>query len=177
MQATVPEAADISKESPETLQMYGANPGLSSFANNCLLARRLVEHGVRFVQLYDWGWDTHGTGPNDDIITQLTRKCRQTDRPIAALIQEWQPGTLVVGKPLHADGSDSDMTKDAQAFAKSLEEFGLPVTLTDERFSSIEAERQLKAARASGQRGRISKEDIDAAAAVTIAERYLAGAD
>ena len=95
---------------------------------------------------------------------------------ISALIQEWQPTTLVVGKPLHADGSDSDMTADARAFAESLEDFGLPVALTDERFSSVEAERQLKEARASGQRGRISKEDIDAAAAVTIAERYLAGA-
>ncbi len=95
---------------------------------------------------------------------------------IAELVREWQPTTLVVGKPLHADGSDSEMTADAGRFAQSLEEYGLPVVLTDERFSSVEAERQLKEARAAGQRGRISKEDIDAAAAVTIAERYLAGA-
>ncbi len=95
---------------------------------------------------------------------------------IAALIQEWQPATLVVGKPLHADGSESEMTEAADQFAQSLEAYGLPVVLTDERFSSVEAERQLKEARAAGQRGRISKEDIDAAAAVTIAERYLAGA-
>ncbi|MEM1174057.1 MAG: Holliday junction resolvase RuvX [Pseudomonadota bacterium] len=96
---------------------------------------------------------------------------------IDALIREWQPTTLVVGKPLHADGSDSDMTADARRFAESLRSYGLPVVLTDERFSSVEAERQLKTARSAGQRGRISKEDIDAAAAVTIAERYLAGAD
>ena len=95
---------------------------------------------------------------------------------ISELIQEWQPATLVVGKPLHADGSESEMTEAADAFAQSLEAFGLPVVLTDERFSSVEAERQLKQARAAGQRGRISKEDIDAAAAGTIAERYLAGA-
>ncbi|MEM6511421.1 MAG: Holliday junction resolvase RuvX [Pseudomonadota bacterium] len=94
---------------------------------------------------------------------------------IATLIQEWQPTTLVVGKPLRADGSDSDMTEDAARFAKGLEDFELPVVMTDERFSSVEATRQLKQARAAGQRGRISKEDIDAAAAVTIAERYLAG--
>ena len=45
------------------LEAYGAQPGAASFANNCLLARRLVEQGVRFVQLFDWGWDFHGTGP------------------------------------------------------------------------------------------------------------------
>lgn len=94
---------------------------------------------------------------------------------IAALVREWQPTTLVVGKPLHADGSDSDMTAAAAGFAKSLEAFDLPVVMIDERFSSVEATRHLKEARATGQRGRIAKEDIDAAAAVTIAERYLAG--
>ena len=63
MQTSVPEVMDISKESPQTLAAYGAQPGESSFANNCLLARRLVEQGVRFVQLFDWGWDFHGTNP------------------------------------------------------------------------------------------------------------------
>ena len=63
MQTRVPEVMDISQEPKETLEAYGAKPGEASFANNCLLARRLVEQGVRFVQLFDWGWDFHGTGP------------------------------------------------------------------------------------------------------------------
>ena len=88
MQTSVPEVMDISKESPETLELYGAQPGVESFANNCLLARRLSESGVRFVQLFDWGWDVHGTGPNDDLMNQLPEKCRQTDRPVAALIKD-----------------------------------------------------------------------------------------
>jgi hypothetical protein len=88
MQMAVPEAMDIGKE-PEYLRtLYGAQPGAASFANNCLLARRLVERGVRYVQLYDWGWDTHGTGPGDDIVTALPRKCREVDRPIAALLKD-----------------------------------------------------------------------------------------
>jgi uncharacterized protein (DUF1501 family) len=88
MQMSVPEVTDIAAESPATIEAYGATPGGSSFANNCLLARRLVERGTRFVQLFDWGWDTHGTGPTDDIITQLPKKCSQTDKPIAALIRD-----------------------------------------------------------------------------------------
>jgi len=88
MQTSVPEAMDISKEKQSVLDEYGANPGQSSFANNCLLARRLVEQDVRFVQLFDWGWDTHGTAPHDDIITQLPKKCAETDKPIAALIRD-----------------------------------------------------------------------------------------
>jgi hypothetical protein len=88
MQMSVPEATELTAESPATLEAYGATPGGSSFANNCLLARRLVERGVRFVQLFDWGWDTHGTGPHDDIITQLPKKCGETDRPVAALLKD-----------------------------------------------------------------------------------------
>lgn len=88
MQVSVPEVMDISRESRATLDMYGAEPGTASFANNCLLARRLVEQGVRYVQLFDWGWDTHGTGPNDDIITQLPNKCRQVDKASAALVRD-----------------------------------------------------------------------------------------
>src|SRR5262249_14838927 len=61
MQISVPEIMDISRESKETLEQYGATPGTPSFANNCLLARRLIEKDVRFVQLFDWGWDFHGT--------------------------------------------------------------------------------------------------------------------
>ncbi|MCL4218791.1 MAG: DUF1501 domain-containing protein, partial [Candidatus Hydrogenedentes bacterium] len=88
MQMSVPEVMDLAKETPETLAQYGATPGSGSFANNCLLARRLVEKGVRFVQLFDWGWDTHGTGPSDDIVTQLPKKCGEVDRPVAALVTD-----------------------------------------------------------------------------------------
>ena len=86
MQTSVPEVMDITKESAETLEAYGAKPGASSLANNCLLARRLVEAGVRYVQLFDWGWDFHGTGPGEDIRDGLTKKCETMDKPVAALI-------------------------------------------------------------------------------------------
>ncbi len=86
MQLSVPEIMDISRESPQTLQDYGADPGQPGFANNCLLARRLVERGVRFVQLFDWGWDFHGTNEGEDIRGGLTKKCSRMDKPVAALI-------------------------------------------------------------------------------------------
>ena len=105
MQTTAAEVMDISRETKATLEMYGARPGVKStadsqsvgdkplaaaddpaFANNCLLARRLVESGVRFVQLYDWGWDHHGASQPEDIKTHLPVKTRQIDRPVAALI-------------------------------------------------------------------------------------------
>ena len=88
MQMSVPEVMDIKKESKKTLEDYGAQPGASSFANNCLLARRLVEDGVRYVQLFDWGWDFHGTNPKEDIRDGLTKKCATMDKPIAALIKD-----------------------------------------------------------------------------------------
>jgi uncharacterized protein (DUF1501 family) len=86
MQMAVPEVADLRQEPEAIRALYGAELGRASFANNCLLARRLVERGVRFVQLWDWGWDAHGTGKNDDIVHQLPKKCRETDRAVAALI-------------------------------------------------------------------------------------------
>ena len=88
MQASVPEVMDISREKPETLAAYGAKPGDTSFANNCLLGRRLLEKGVRFVQLFDWGWDFHGTNPAEDIRDGLTKKMERTDKPVAALIRD-----------------------------------------------------------------------------------------
>jgi hypothetical protein len=88
MQTAVPEVMDISKETKETLDAYGAQPGGASFANNCLLARRLVEQGVRFVQLFDWGWDFHGTGPGEGLTEGLTNKCATMDKPIAALLKD-----------------------------------------------------------------------------------------
>ena len=92
---------------------------------------------------------------------------------IAALIEEWHPTVLVVGMPAHADGSPSDMQAHVRAFIAELERYDLPIETVDERYTSIEAERVLKEARAAGTRGRISKDMIDSAAAVFIAERYL----
>jgi hypothetical protein len=88
MQMAVPDVMDIRQEPEATRELYGANPGVSSFANNCLLARRLVERGVRYVQLYDWGWDCHGTGTGDDIVKHLPDKCKEVDRPVAALLTD-----------------------------------------------------------------------------------------
>lgn len=88
MQTSVPEVMDISKEPQRVLDAYGAEPGAASFANNCLLARRLTESGVRFVQLFDWGWDFHGTGEDADIRDGLTRKMARTDKPVSALIRD-----------------------------------------------------------------------------------------
>ena len=88
MQASVPELMDISREPKQTLEAYGAEPGAGSFANNCLLARRLVESGVRFVQLFDWGWDFHGTGEGTGLTGGLTEKCASMDKPVSALIKD-----------------------------------------------------------------------------------------
>jgi len=88
MQTSVPEVMDISKESKKTLEAYGAQVGGASLGNNCLLARRLAEKGVRFVQLFDWGWDFHGTNPKEDIRDGLTKKCATMDKPISALIND-----------------------------------------------------------------------------------------
>jgi hypothetical protein len=83
MQMSVPELMDLSKEPKEVLDSYGAMPGKGSFANNCLLARRLVERGTRVVELYDADWDHHGA-----LATRLPAKCKDVDRPMAALIQD-----------------------------------------------------------------------------------------
>ena len=88
MQVSVPQVMDITQEPKHVIESYGAQPGASSFANNCLLARRLVENGVRYVQLFDWGWDFHGTNPKEDIRDGLTKKCATMDKPVAALIND-----------------------------------------------------------------------------------------
>ena len=88
MQTSVPELTDISKEPSQVHQLYGTQPGEASFANNCLLARRLVERGVRCVQLYHWGWDMHGNSVGTDIVAKLPRMCREVDRPIGALLAD-----------------------------------------------------------------------------------------
>jgi putative Holliday junction resolvase len=92
---------------------------------------------------------------------------------IAALIREWGPSGIVVGMPSHADGSPSDMQEPIEAFILELQRYGLGIDTVDERHTSVEAKQVLKQARAAGTRGRISKEMIDSAAAVFIAERYL----
>ncbi|HTG43369.1 MAG TPA: DUF1501 domain-containing protein [Verrucomicrobiae bacterium] len=83
MQTSVPELMDLKKETKDVLDQYGAEPGKSSFANNCLLARRLVERGVRFVQLYHRGWDHHGNLP-----AEIARTCQNVDKASAALIRD-----------------------------------------------------------------------------------------
>ncbi len=88
MQVSVPEVMDIQDETQQTIEAYGAKPGEASFSNNCLLARRLVEQGTRFVQLFDWGWDFHGTNPNEGLTDGLTNKCARMDQPVTALIQD-----------------------------------------------------------------------------------------
>jgi uncharacterized protein (DUF1501 family) len=83
MQESAPELMDLAKESKETLEMYGATPGKASYANNCLLARRLVERGVRFVQLFHEAWDHHS-----EVVKGVREQCRQTDKANAALIKD-----------------------------------------------------------------------------------------
>jgi uncharacterized protein (DUF1501 family) len=83
MQTSAPELMDISKEPKHILEMYGAEPGASSFANNCLLARRLVERGVRFVQLFHEAWDQHG-----NLVADLKKNCQRTDQACAALVKD-----------------------------------------------------------------------------------------
>jgi hypothetical protein len=86
MQIAVPEVMNINDEPAYIQEMYGAKPGKSCFANNVLLARKLVEKGVRFVQLFDWGWDSHGTDANLAIDIGMINKCRQVDKAVTALI-------------------------------------------------------------------------------------------
>src|SRR5882724_737529 len=88
MQSSVPELVDIAKEPASVHALYGTEPGKKSFANNCLLARRLVERGVRFVQLYHRGWDNHGTSSHDDIVNRLPTLCQETDQAAAALVAD-----------------------------------------------------------------------------------------
>ncbi|MBM3824348.1 MAG: DUF1501 domain-containing protein [Verrucomicrobia bacterium] len=87
MQTSVPDVMDISKEPEAAHTAYATTPGRASFANNCLLARRLVERGVRFVQLYHRGWDHHG-GPDGNLVFDLKKRCLETDQPCVALIKD-----------------------------------------------------------------------------------------
>jgi hypothetical protein len=106
MQVSVPEVMDLGSETQATLDLYGAKPGFVSqaesetdprvfyrgddptMANNCLLARRLVESGVRFVQLFDWGWDHHGSSPGESLDETLPIKCQQLDKAVSGLLTD-----------------------------------------------------------------------------------------
>jgi hypothetical protein len=90
MQTSVPELTDLSKEPRAVLEAYGAKPGDGTFAGNCLLARRLVERGVRFVELFDADWDHHTM-----LYSQLPKKCEDVDRPVAALILDLEERGLL----------------------------------------------------------------------------------
>ena len=87
MQSAAPTLMDISKEDQKTLDLYGVEPGKPSFAANCLLARRMVERGVRFIQLYHTNWDHHG-GPTENLGKHLPEICKEVDQPSAALIKD-----------------------------------------------------------------------------------------
>lgn len=87
MQTAAPELMDLSKENKETMDLYGAEAGKPSFANNCLLARRLVQRGVRFIQLYHTNWDHHG-GPTENLEKHLPEVCKEVDQASAALVKD-----------------------------------------------------------------------------------------
>lgn len=103
MQMAVPEAMETSAEPESIHAKYGTQPGREAFSNNCLLARRLAERGVRFIQLFDWGWDTHGSSKSEALNHGFKDKCKSVDQPIAALISDlkerglWDDTLLVWG--------------------------------------------------------------------------------
>ncbi|AWW30219.1 sulfatase [Echinicola strongylocentroti] len=88
MQMSVPETMDINDEPDYIHEMYGTEPGKASFANNCLLARRLAEKGVRFIQLYHWGWDAHGAAKSEAINHGFKNRCQEIDQPMSALLKD-----------------------------------------------------------------------------------------
>jgi hypothetical protein len=95
MQISVPQVMDISKENEAMRALYGAEPGKTSFANNCLLARRLVESGVRFVQLFHWGWDHHGSSRREDIRYALRPQAATVDQSMSALVSDLEQRGLL----------------------------------------------------------------------------------
>ena len=88
MQMHAAEAFDISREPKSVHNQYGVEPGKESFANNCLLARRLAERDVRYIQLFHWGWDSHGAGANEALNVGFKDRCREVDQPMTALLQD-----------------------------------------------------------------------------------------
>ena len=136
--------------------------------------------GPRTILAFDFGLRRIGVAVGQDVTGSASPLGVIANRDtgidferIDALVGEWRPTELVVGMPSHADGSASEIQVPVRAFMEELARYGLPVHSVDERYTSVEAERILKESRAAGNRGRISKEEIDSAAAVFIAERYL----
>ena len=86
MQRSVPDLMAVDREPEHIHKLYGTEPGKKSYANNCLLARRLIERGARFVQLYHWGWDSHGSSAGENLRYSFVERCRQTDRATTALL-------------------------------------------------------------------------------------------
>ena len=134
----------------------------------------------RTVLAFDFGLRRIGVAIGQDVTGSASPLGVVANRPdgvdheaIAALIKEWRPTSIVVGMPSRADGSPSEMQQPIDAFIVELQRYALNIDTVDERYTSVEAERVLKKARAAGTRRRISKESIDSAAAVFIAERYL----
>src|SRR5689334_11277495 len=135
MQAVAPELMDISKEPKNILEMYGAEPGRPSFANNCLLARRLVERGVRFVQLFHEAWDQHG-----NLVADLKKNCRDTDQACAALVKDLKQrgmleDTLVIwggefGRTPMVQGGDDGRDHHPNAFTMWLAGGGIKPGIT-----------------------------------------------
>jgi uncharacterized protein (DUF1501 family) len=146
MQTSAPELIDLSGETKETLAAYGAEPGKVSFANNCLLARRLVERGVRFVQLYHTDWDHHGN-KGTELGESLDAICQQTDQGAAALVQDLKrrgllKDTLVIwggefgrtpqGEPREMLGRDHHIESFTMWLAGGGVKAGLSLGTTDE---------------------------------------------
>jgi len=135
MQAHAPELMDLSKEPAKVLQMYGAEPGKPSFANNCLLARRLLEGGVRFVQLFHESWDQHGNLKKD-----LAKNCKDTDQACAALLKDLKArglldDTLVIwggefGRTPMVQGGDDGRDHHPNAFTMWLAGGGIKPGIT-----------------------------------------------
>jgi len=135
MQASAPELMDISKEPKNVLEMYGAEPGKTSFASSCLLARRLIERGVRFVQIFHEAWDQHGS-----LVKDLQRNCRDTDKASAALVRDLKErglleDTLVVwggefGRTPMVQGGDDGRDHHPNCFSMWLAGGGMKPGLT-----------------------------------------------
>lgn len=88
MQSSCPEFADYQALSARDRERYQVEPGAVRYGNHCWLARRLLERGVRFVELHHWGWDSHGTSPEDDLVTALPARAQECDSPTAALLED-----------------------------------------------------------------------------------------
>ena len=88
MQMHASDAFDLKQESEATHKLYATEPGKESFANNCLLARRLAERGVRYIQLFHWGWDSHGASAGEALNSGFKDRCKEVDQPMTALLQD-----------------------------------------------------------------------------------------